>query len=141
MKYAGNDTAKKYSNAENYPEMALQAITEMVRQTGNPVIDDVGIMQKGTIVRHLILPGNTKNSMMVLDWLKEHFAEKILVSLMAQYTPLGKAEQYPEINRKITAREYNKVLFHFEELNMDGYVQELSSARKDYVPDFDISLF
>lgn len=141
MKYAKSDTAKKYSHAEDYPETALSAISEMVRQTGKPIFNDDGMMTKGTLVRHLILPQNTKNSIAVLDILKEHFGENILVSLMAQYTPLGRAEEFPEINRKITAREYGKVLEHLEEIGLDGFVQELSSAKKDYVPDFDISSF
>ena len=106
MKYAKGEMAKKYSNAEDYPETALKAISEMVRQTGKPEFDENGMMKKGVIVRHLILPQNTKNSIMVLDLLKEHFGDEILVSLMAQYTPLGNAEKFPEINRKITSREY-----------------------------------
>lgn len=140
MKYARGDIAKKYSNAEDYPETALKAIAEMVRQTGKPEFDDSGMMKKGTIVRHLILPQNTKNSMRVLDMLKENFGDKILVSLMAQYVPLGNAERFPEINRKITSREYSKVLGYFEETGLDGFVQELTSAKKDYVPEFDVSL-
>ena len=140
MKYARGDVAKKYSYAENYPEIALKAISEMVRQTGKPEFDTDGMMKKGVIVRHLILPQNTKNSIMVLDLLKENFGDEILVGLMAQYTPLGNAEKFPEINRKITSREYAKVLEYFEETGLDGFVQELSSAKKDYVPEFDISL-
>ena len=140
MKYAREDIAKKYSNAEDYPETALKAISEMVRQTGKPEFDDSGMMKKGTIVRHLILPQNTKNSMRVLDMLKENFGDTILVSLMAQYVPLGNAERFPEINRKITSREYSKVLGYFEETGLDGFVQELTSAKKDYVPEFDVSL-
>ena len=140
MKYAKSETAQKYSHAENYPEIALKAISEMVRQTGKPEFDSDGMMKKGTIVRHLILPQNTKNSIMVLDLLKENFGDEILVSLMAQYTPLGNAEKFSEINRKITSREYAKVLEYFEETGLDGFVQELSSAKKDYVPEFDVSL-
>ena len=140
MKYAKGEMAKKYSNAEDYPETALKAISEMVRQTGKPEFDENGMMKKGVIVRHLILPQNTKNSIKVLDLLKENFKDEILVSLMAQYTPLGNAEKFPEINRKITSREYAKVLEYFEETGLDGFVQELSSAKKDYVPEFDVSL-
>ena len=111
----------------------------MVRQTGTPVFDDDGIMQRGTIVRHLILPQNTKNSIEVLRYLDSEYGEDILISLMGQYVPLGKAADYPEINRCITAREYNKVLSVLEELDLDGFAQELDSAKKDYVPDFDLS--
>ena len=140
MKYAKGEMAKKYSNAEDYPETALKAISEMVRQTGKPEFDENGMMKKGVIVRHLILPQNTKNSIKVLDLLKENFKDEILVSLMAQYTPLGNAEKFTEKNRKITSREYAKVLEYFEETGLDGFVQELSSAKKDYVPEFDVSL-
>lgn len=136
MKYVSSALSKKYSAAENYFEFALPAIKEMVRQTGKPVIDDSGIMQKGTIVRHLILPQNTKNSIAVLNCLKEEFGDEILVSLMGQYIPMGRAGDYPEINRRITSREYNKVLDVYDSLELDGFVQELSSAKEEYVPDF-----
>ena len=138
MKYIRADIAKKYSNAENYFEYASSALEEMVRQTGEPQFDNDGMMKKGTIVRHLILPQNTRNAIEVLNWLNDRFGTKILVSLMAQYTPLGRAEDYPEINRKLTAREYHKVLDHMEMLDLDGFVQELSSAKKQFVPDFNI---
>ena len=97
-------------------------------------------MLKGTIVRHLILPQNTKNSIQVLDVLKREFGDDILVSLMGQYVPMGRADEFKELNRRITAREYNKVLEHMQELGLDGYVQELGSAKKTYIPDFDVSL-
>ena len=139
FKYARTEAARKYSGAADYPETALEAIREMVRQTGAPCIDDDGIMRRGTIVRHLILPANTKNSIEVLDILKREFGRDILVSLMGQYLPLGRAGEYKEINRRITRREYDKVLTHFEELGLDGYAQELSSAKESYVPDFDLA--
>ena len=109
----------------------------MVRQTGVPVYDENGIMQRGTLIRHLILPQHTRNSIEVLTKIAEEFGGSIPVSLMGQYVPLGKAADYPDINRKITAREYNKVLDYLYEAGLDGFVQELSSAKKDYVPDFD----
>lgn len=140
MKYIKTELSGKYSGAVNYFEYALPAIKEMVRQTGKPVFDENGIMLKGTIVRHLILPQNTKNSIQVLDVLKREFGDDILVSLMGQYVPMGRADEFKELNRRITAREYNKVLEHMQELGLDGYVQELGSAKKTYIPDFDISL-
>ncbi len=138
MKYIHSEVSKKYSNAENYFEYASSALAEMVRQTGIPQFDQNGIMKKGTIVRHLILPGHTKNSIAVLDWLNETFGKKILVSLMGQYVPLGKAKEYPEIDRKLTQREYYKVLDYMNRTELDGFVQELSSAKEEYVPDFDV---
>lgn len=136
LKYVSSVASKKYSAAENYFEYAVEAIKEMVRQTGAPVIDDEGIMKRGTIVRHLILPQNTKNSIAVLNCLKEVFGDRILVSLMGQYIPMGRAGEFPEINRRITHREYNKVLDAYCDLGLDGFVQELSSASEEFVPDF-----
>ena len=138
MKYADAELAKRFSSCADYPERALSAIKEMLRQTGTPVYDGDGIMQKGTIVRHLILPQHTKNSIAVLDLLKREFGRDILVSLMGQYIPMGRASEFKELGRRITAREYDKVLARYEELDLDGYVQELSSARESFVPDFNV---
>ncbi len=138
IKYISSDLSMKYSNAKDYFKYASESLTEMVRQTGEPVFDDKGMLQKGTVVRHLILPSNTKNSIAVLGWLDKTFGKKILISLMAQYIPFGKAGHYPEIDRRITSREYQKVLEYLEELTLEGFVQERSSATTQYIPDFDI---
>lgn len=138
LKYISSEKSKKYSGAADYFEYAGPAIEEMVRQTGKPVFDDDGIMRSGTIVRHLILPSNTKNSVEVIRYLDEKYGDKILVSLMGQYIPEGRADEFPEINRLITAREYNKVLTVLEDTDLDGFAQELDSARKAYIPDFDL---
>lgn len=138
FKYATQEIAKKYSNAPDYPNVALKALEEMLQQQPKNIYDENGIMQKGVIVRHLVLPANTKNSIAVLDLLEKYFGNDITISLMAQYTPCGIAEQYPEINRKITKREYNKVLSYLQELGFDGFAQQLTSATKDYIPDFDL---
>ncbi len=138
LKYTDAGTSLRYSGAADYFENALPAIKEMVRQTGAPVLDDSGIMQKGVIVRHLILPQNTKNSLRVLDCIKREFDRSVLVSLMGQYLPLGRAADFKEINRRLTPREYNKVLLYLEELDIDGFAQELSSASGSYVPDWDM---
>lgn len=135
-KYASNEIAEKYSAARDYVPFAQQAILEMARQTGPAVYTQDGLMKKGTIVRHLILPGNTRNSIAVLHWLKENLPKGVLVSLMAQYIPCGKASEFPEINRKITRREYEKVQNYLFDLDLDGFVQELSSAKKDFIPSF-----
>lgn len=138
FKYSDNYIAQKYSKVNNYVETALGAISEMIRQTGNSVIDKNGIMKKGTIIRHLILPNNTCNSIDVLDLIKQNFGTDIPVSLMAQYTPLGKAHEFSEINRTLTEHEYNKVLNYLLKIGFDGFVQELSSASESYVPCFDL---
>lgn len=137
FKYASNTLAKKYSNAPNYLENALASLKEMIRQSGEAKFDDKGIMQSGVIVRHLILPNNIENSFDVLDIL-DQFSDKILLSLMAQYTPLGNAKKYPEINRRITEKEYQKVLDYLDTTELDGFLQELSSASEEYVPDFNL---
>ena len=138
FKYATNEIAKKYSNAPNYPHTALKAIGEMISQQPDNIYDNDGIMQKGVIIRHLVLPSNTKNSIAVLDTIYENFGNEITISLMSQYTPCGIADKYPEINRRITKREYQKVLTHLEALGFDGFAQELSSATVSYIPDFNL---
>lgn len=136
-KYSNNEIAKKYSSAPDYVEHAWAALIEMIRQTGPAQFDEDGMLQKGTIVRHLILPRNTRNSIEVLQWLKENLPDT-LVSLMAQYIPCGRAAEYPEINRPITKREFQKVQDFLFNLELDGFVQKLSSAKKSFIPPFDL---
>ena len=139
FKYSDNTLAKMYSFAENYVETTQAAITEMIRQTGNPVFNNDGIIEKGTIIRHLILPNHTKNSINVLNILNNIYSNgnNFLVSLMGQYVPLGKADEFSKLNRKITQREYEKVKNHLFQLDIDGFVQDLSSASDEYVPTWD----
>ena len=137
-KYRDSALSQRLSGAADYPEHAAEAILEMVRQTGPASFDGDGMLQRGTIVLHLILPGHTRNSIEVLDWLKENLPEGTLVSLMAQYVPCGRAADYPEVDRRITKREYEKVQQHLFALGLDGYVQERKSAKKDFIPPFDL---
>ncbi|MBQ6627030.1 MAG: radical SAM protein [Ruminococcus sp.] len=137
FKYSDDTLAKRLSNCENYSEIAINAIKEMLRQCPNLTFDDNGIIQKGVIIRHLVLPNHTKNSIGVLRLIKEHFSDSVLLSLMGQYTPYAKAFDYPDINRKITPREYDKVLDELIALNLDGFAQELESADKSYIPQWD----
>lgn len=137
-KYRDSALSQRLSGAADYPEHAAEAILEMVRQTGPASFDGDGMLQRGTIVRHLILHGHTRNSIEVLDWLKENLPEGTLVSLMAQYVPCGRAADYPEVDRRITKREYEKVQQHLFALGLDGYVQERKSAKKDFIPPFDL---
>lgn len=139
FKYADDEKALRYSSAPGYRNTALHAVKEMVRQTGKPRFDENGMLQSGVLVRHLVLPMNTRNSIAVLELLAEKFGSEILVSLMAQYVPCGQAEKFPEINRKITAREFQKVSNRLFELGLDGFVQELKAADKGYIPDFDLT--
>lgn len=138
FKYMDNALAKKYSGAANYVEHAKAVVLEMARQTGPAQFDGDGIMTRGTIVRHLILPGNTRNSIAVLDWLNGNLPEGVMVSLMAQYVPCGRADELPEINRRITKREYEKVQEHLFGLNLDGFVQERKSASQSFIPPFNL---
>ena len=136
FKYSDSALAKRLSNCGDYVETAITAIGEMRRQQPENVIEN-GVMQKGVIIRHLILPSHTKNSIGVLELIKEHWGISIPTSLMAQYFPAGKAADYPDINRKLTKREYDKVLNRFFELGLDGYAQELESSDTKYVPEWD----
>lgn len=136
-KYSVPELGALYSGAEDYAQVVKTAVSEMVRQTGAPVFNEEGILLKGTLVRHLILPSNTRNSIRVLEEIAE-VSDKVLVSLMAQYVPCGKAEKYPEINRRITSREYKKVQQRLFELGLDGFVQERESAKKEYIPPFNL---
>ena len=140
MKYSSNILAKRLSNAPNYAETSSAAILEMYRQVGKVQIEN-GLMKKGLILRHLILPGEIDNSLGVLDWVDEHFRPgEILFSLMSQYVPMGKAKTMEGINRPITEMEYDAVLSYMELLGIeDGFTQEFSSAAEEYIPDWDFS--
>ena len=137
-KYRDSALAQRLSGAADYPERAAEAILEMARQTGPAIFDGDGMLLRGTIVRHLILPSHTRNSIEILDWIKNNLPEGVLVSLMAQYVPCGRAAEFPEINRRITKREYEKVQQHLFDLGLDGYVQERTSAQKGFIPPFDL---
>ncbi len=139
FKYMRNDKALRYSRAEDYPQIAMPALTEMKRQVGNDVFDENGIMKRGMIIRHLVLPGNTNSTIQALDYLAENFGDTY-ISVMAQYVPCTDLTEYKEINRKITKREYDKVVNHILELGLEKvFLQKLESATEDYIPDFDLS--
>lgn len=139
FKYMRNDKALRYSRAEDYPQFAMAALTEMKRQVGNDVFDENGIMKRGMIIRHLVLPGNTNSAIQALDYLAENFGDTY-ISVMAQYVPCTNLSEYKEINRKITKREYDKVVNHILELGLEKvFLQKLESATEDYIPDFDLS--
>ena len=139
FKYIRNDKALRYSRAEDYPQFAMAALMEMKRQVGNDVFDENGIMKRGMIIRHLVLPGNTNSAIQALDYLAENFGDTY-ISVMAQYVPCTDLSEYKEINRKITKREYDKVVNHILELGLEKvFLQKLESATEDYIPDFDLS--
>lgn len=138
MKYMDAKLAADFSHAPDYPEVVENAIREMVRQTGACVFGEDGYIRKGTIVRHLILPGHTKNSIAVLQYLHETYRDKIMISMMNQFTPVWKQEKFLELNRKVTKREYEKVLNAALELGIEnGYFQEGKTAKESFIPAFD----
>lgn len=139
MKYSDNVLAKKYSAAPDYFETAKAAVKEMYRQTGKYDIGDDGIMKKGVIIRHLILPGQLENTKKVIDWVKNEFAPgEVLFSLMSQFTPVEGCNT-DELYRRLTKDEYSEIAdYLFESGIEDGFMQELSSAKEEYIPPFDL---
>ena len=139
-KYPDSAGAKTYAGAEDYPEIARAAIQEMVRQTGPYELDEEGILKKGVIIRHLILPGRLEQAKAVMDWVAETFPpHTVLFSLMSQYTPWGKAPDYPELNRRLRKSEVRAAAAYMANLGLDGFSQEESAAKAEYIPDFDLS--
>lgn len=137
FKYVSSDISGKYSGAKDYYIYAKDALSEMVKQTGKPKFDERRIMTKGVIVRHLILPGCSEDSKAVIEYLYNTYGDDIYISIMNQYTPFG-MENYPELNRKVTTYEYNKVVNYAIELGItNGFVQEGSAASESFIPDFD----
>ncbi|WP_097002952.1 radical SAM protein [Lacrimispora amygdalina] len=141
LKYKSSALSARYSSAPDYFEHASEAIKQMISQTGAPSFDSDGkLMIKGVIIRHMVLPGAKEDSMALLDWMKKELPEGMFyISLLSQYTPFYKSSLYPEINRRITTYEYNKVLDKAIELDLlQGFMQEKSSAREEYTPPFDL---
>ena len=135
LKYYYDELGKKYSKVDNYFEIATSAIKEMYRQVGAPRLNEKGIMQKGLMIRHLILPNQIENSKKVLKWIKENIDNDVYVSVMAQYFPTYKAKELDELNRKLTKEEYEEVESYLYELDLEnGYIQELGEHEEEYVP-------
>ncbi len=139
FKYSRADKAAKYSKAGDYPTVAKTALSEMKRQQPQDELDENGMMKKGVIVRHLILPQNTNSSLEIIDLLAREYPDTY-ISLMAQYTPCGDLSSAPELQRKITKREYSKVADYALSKGIDKlFLQELSSADKNFIPAFDFT--
>ena len=135
FKYYYNNLAKKYSKVDNYFEVTTNALKEMQRQVGTSVFDENGIMKKGMIIRHLVLPNYIENSKKVLKWIKENMNDDIYVSIMAQYFPTYKAKEIDELNRKLTSDEWEEIESYVEELGIEkGFIQELGDHEEEYVP-------
>jgi len=137
FKYYDNDLAMRLSKVKDYREKAEAAILEMKRQVGENIYDQNGIMRKGLIIRHLVLPNNIQNSKNILKWIKDNMPNDITISLMAQYFPTYKACEDKEINRKLTKQEYEEIENYLYELGIEkGYMQELEEDEEKYVPKF-----
>lgn len=134
LKYSDDLLAKRLSKVDNYFQIATNAIKEMYRQTGRAIFNDYGIMQKGMIIRHLVLPNHILNSRRVLKWINDNMSD-VYVSVMAQYFPTYKAKEIEDINRKLTKEEYEKIENYLYRLNLEnGYIQELGEHEEEYVP-------
>ena len=137
-KYADSALASAFSNAPDYPETAFLAIREMVRQTGPCVFDEAGMLKRGVIVRELLLPGHVKNSKDAVKRIYEAFGDQIFFSLMNQYTPMRHFEKYPELSRKCTRREYERLLDFALGLGIkNAFIQEGGTAKESFIPAFD----
>jgi putative pyruvate formate lyase activating enzyme len=135
LKYAGQETAARFSGAPDYFAAASQTIREMYRQVGLPSFDTGGLMTGGLMIRHLILPGQLADTQQVLRWIAGNFPREVYVSLMAQYFPAYRAVQTPPLNRRLTGQEYNQAMETLLQLGLEsGYVQELTAADECYVP-------
>lgn len=139
LKYIDGLSGRKYSSAADYFEYTGPALREMLRQTGPVELDDQGVIRRGTVIRHLILPGCADESMKILDWIAENM-EGAWISLMAQYLPFGDVQGLDQLDRRLTEEEYESVVDHLMELGLeDGFVQELSSSDEKYIPSFDLT--
>ena len=138
LKYAEEKLAIEYSGAKNYFEVATKAIKEMIKQVGKIKLNEDGIIQKGVIIRHLVLPNHIENSKKVLLWIKQNLPNDIYVSIMAQYFPTYKAKENQKLNRKLTKKEWEQIEKYVEEIDIEnGFIQELGDHEEEYVPKWD----
>lgn len=139
LKYLTPALSEKYSGAADYPEAAVAAIREMVRQTGPCVLED-GVLKRGTVIRHLVLPGKLSEAKAVMDWVAGEFAPgTVLFSLMSQYVPLGRAGEFPELDRRLRGSEARNARVYMENLGLDGFCQGEEAADEGFVPAFDLT--
>lgn len=136
LKYINPEVSMQYSGAKDYFERASAAILEMHRQAGAPVLDESGIMQRGLIIRHLVLPGHINESFRILEWIAGNLPGDVPVSLMSQYVPCHIAREHAVLGRHLTRYEYEKVLNKYARLGLKGFYQERDAASEDYIPDF-----
>ena len=143
LKYLDSTLSKEYSSASDYPEVVLAAIDEMYRQVGSYVLDNDGLLQKGLLIRHLVLPGCIDNTLDIIDFVANHFPEKdVIFSLMSQYTPVGDLSAHPNLQQTLSPEEYGRVESYLSYSGIEsGYMQGLDSATDEYIPPFDSIYF
>lgn len=140
LKYLDSAAAQRYSAAADYPQAATAAIREMVRQVGAYELDGEGLLRKGVVIRHLLLPGQLAGAKEVMDWAAREFGPgTVLFSLMSQYTPWGRAKEFPEIDRRLRAGEIRAAQQYMDALGLEGFVQDSQSAKREYTPEFDLT--
>lgn len=139
LKYLSPDRALRYSAAANYPEAAREAIREMFAQAGPCVVED-GLLKQGVLIRHLLLPGGLPDAKAVMDWVAGTFTPgSVLFSLMGQYLPLGRASDFPEIDRGLRPSELRHAIEYMEALGLQGFTQDAAAASDSYIPAFDLT--
>lgn len=140
LKYIDSERAKNYSCAPDYFEYASKAVAEMIRQTGTASFDSRGMMKKGTVIRHLVLPKNTNQSIHIIEWLRDNVPKDTYISMMSQFTPVIYSDKFSELNRKITQREYDKVVSFLIDSGFENIlVQEGEAAKESFIPSFDLT--
>lgn len=141
FKYVSSSLSQKYSHAADYYEVTKLSLAEMYRQVGNPVFDESGdLMRKGIVVRHLLLPGCLEDSKAVIRYLHTTYGDRIFISIMNQYTPLPHVAAYPELNRKVSDKEYDALVDYAIELGVEqGFIQEGDTAQESFIPEFDFT--
>ena len=140
LKYYYNKIGKRYSKIDNYFEITTKAILEMYNQVGKTLLDERGIIKKGLMIRHLVLPNNIENSKKILKWIKENINDDVYINVMAQYFPTYKAKEDEKLNRKLTQKEFKEIEDFVYELDIkNGYMQELGEHEEEYVPKWDVN--
>ena len=140
LKYYYNKIGKRYSKIDNYFEITTKAILEMYNQVGKTLLDERGIIKKGLMIRHLVLPNNIENSKKILKWIKENINNDVYINVMAQYFPTYKAKEDEKLNRKLTQNEFKEIENFVYELDIkNGYMQELGEHEEEYVPKWDVN--
>lgn len=139
LKYLDPELALRYSHAADYPEVAKAAIARMVEQVGPPIFDETGMLRRGVLVRHLALPGHGRDSRNVLRYLSETYGDRIYISLMNQYTPPAEPLPYPNLNRRLSKKAYERLVDYALSLGIEnGFIQEGETAEESFIPDFDL---